>query len=173
MSGNIGRLNDHLVPEHLLTEHEKNKRVKQMPGVATDMIIEYVEHGKEGLILIERKFEPYGIALAGGYLEPELWGQENAIKEAGEETKLEMIVSSVKFHGVYDDPLRDPRRRLVALVYYGQGVGQYKGDDDAKKAFFVPHEKVAEMIEDPTIWAFKDHRFMIKDYYRKKEEGRL
>ena len=160
-----------LVPDYVLTDREKKKREDPHPRVATDMIIEYVQKGQEGLIIITRKYEPHGLALSGGFLEPDLTCLENAIKEVEEETHIQMDRSSVKFFDFYDAVKRDPRKRMVSIVYYGIGTGPYIPDDDADGAHFKTHDEIKQMFG-RKLFAF-DHEQIIKDYYRRKDEGRL
>jgi len=64
------------------------------PYLATDLIIEYNDGKKEGIVLIERRDPPYGIALPGGMAEYGLTLEENAAKEGLEESGLEFIVEN-------------------------------------------------------------------------------
>ena len=62
------------------------------PIPTTDIVIEYGNRDKKGIVLITRRNPPYGIALPGGLAE---WGislEDNAMKEAREETGLEVIL---------------------------------------------------------------------------------
>ena len=64
------------------------------PLMATDIIIEYNDGKKEGIVLIERKYPPYGRALPGGHWEEGLTLGQNAAKEAIEETGLEVRIEN-------------------------------------------------------------------------------
>jgi ADP-ribose pyrophosphatase YjhB (NUDIX family) len=128
------------------------------PYVATDILIRY----QNGLVLIERKFTPLGVALPGGMAERMTLG-ENAVKEAKEETGLEIKL---------DDPDRplclfskvgqDPRAFICSASYTatGYGVLKPKEDEDAKRAFVSSYETLVDMLEKP-IWAFSHHKKII------------
>ncbi|MBI4147212.1 hypothetical protein HY494_01015 [Candidatus Woesearchaeota archaeon] len=52
-----------------------------MPSISTDIIIEYNQHGKEGIVMISRKYPPYGLALPAatqkkGYLWKKMLGKK-------------------------------------------------------------------------------------------------
>jgi ADP-ribose pyrophosphatase YjhB (NUDIX family) len=63
------------------------------PYVATDILIRYANGRKNGLVLIERKFPPLGLAIPGGMAEY-LTLEDNAIKEAREETGLRVVLDT-------------------------------------------------------------------------------
>src|SRR3989339_1687096 len=105
------------------------------PFPATDIIIEYNDGLKEGIVLIARRNPPYGLALPGGFAEWGLSLEENAIKEAKEETGLEVILESpTKPLCVRSDPSRDPRSHIISITYVGKGYGELLAGDDAKDA---------------------------------------
>jgi len=143
-------------------------RNKKIPMLATDIIIEYCDKKSnvEGIILIERGEKPYGIALPGGHAEYGLTLEENAVKEAKEETNLDVILHNGhgKLLGNYSRPDRDPRTHMVAAVYIGRGYGTISAGDDAKKAMLVPYSQLENMVNHtPEVFAF-DHANILKDY---------
>ena len=82
------------------------------------------------VLLIERKNEPLGWALPGGFVDV---GEtvENALKrEVKEEVSLD--VTDMSLFGVYSDPSRDSRGHTVSIVYHAQTTGQAAAADDAK-----------------------------------------
>lgn len=130
---------------------------------ATDMIIEYCDQGKEGIVLIERKNPPFGYALPGGFLEKHLSPGENARKETKEETNLEFIIDNEeKPFLVKGKPGRDPRVRVLSFVYVGKGYGELKAGDDASKAHHVSYDQLNGMLGG-SLFAF-DHEEIIVQY---------
>ncbi|HPP06375.1 MAG TPA: hypothetical protein PLW88_03335, partial [Syntrophorhabdaceae bacterium] len=65
----------------------------------------------------------------------------------------------------YSNPDRDPRFHTVSVVFIGEGKGELKGRDDAKKAEVFTQENLPEVI------AF-DHRSIINDYFYYKKTGK-
>lgn len=138
------------------------------PVPTTDLIIEYVMNEKKGIILIERKNFPYGLALPGGFAE---WGislEENAKKEGMEETGLAFIIDNPEQPlCVLSDPHRDPRGHMISITYVGTGIGTIKAGDDAKKAHHVPYDILPKVLRDCS-WAFPDHRTIVERYLKQK-----
>ena len=123
--------------------------------MATDIIIKY----KKGIVLIDRKNFPYGIALSGGIAERMTFSQ-NAVKESREETGLAVrILNPKRPLCVSSDVNQDPREFIASVTYIGIGKGKLKPckEEDAKSAKVYPFGKLAEMIENPGIWAFPSH----------------
>ena len=143
----------------------KNKIESKCPGLATDIIIEYNNCTTKGIVLIERKYQPYGIAIPGGFVESGNSVEKNAIREAKEETGLDIEIKYLL--GVYSEPDRDPRRHMVSVVYVASGSGILKAADDAKEAYVVPEKRLEEMIE-KNSFAF-DHAKIIGDYLKRKK----
>jgi len=132
------------------------------PFPTTDLIIEYKSSGKEGIVLITRKNPPYGLALPGGFAE---WGislEDNARKEAREETGLEVVIENSGRPYVYSDPHRDPRGHMISNTYYAKGYGTLKAGDDAKAAEIYTISEVLKLIKEDTL-AF-DHAKILEDY---------
>ncbi|MCA9478428.1 MAG: NUDIX hydrolase, partial [Nanoarchaeota archaeon] len=65
-----------------------NWKLPETPKIATGIIIEY----EGGVVLIDRKFPPYGLAIPGGFHELGLSLEANAIKEGKEETGLDVLI---------------------------------------------------------------------------------
>ena len=146
---------------------ENPKGPKKVYG-ATDIIIEYNDGHKEGIVLIERLNPPYGFALPGGILETYLSPGENAVKEAKEETNLEVIIEDEERPFlVKGKPDRDPRARVVSLVYIAKGTGTLKAGDDAKKAGVYTTQEIIDDFLGRNPFAF-DHEDIIKSYLQFK-----
>lgn len=125
------------------------------PLVTVDIIIEI----DNGIILIERKNPPYGWALPGGFTDYGESLETSAVREAKEETSLDIQLVE-QFH-TYSDPDRDPRHHTVTTVFIARGFGTPKSADDAKNIAVFTRNDLPEPI------AF-DHKKIICDYFRHK-----
>lgn len=130
------------------------KRYKQ-PFVTVDIIIEY----KDGIVLIKRKNPPEGWALPGGFVDYGESLESAAIREAKEETGLDIELIR-QFH-TYSAPDRDPRHHTITTVYIAQGKGLLKSGDDAKEASVFKKDDLPEVI------AF-DHKDILNDYFTRR-----
>jgi len=116
------------------------------------------------IVLIERKNFPYGWAIPGGFVEFGETVEQAAIREAKEETSLEVAPRALL--GIYSRPDRDPRGQTISVVYIGRASGTPDAQDDAKGiGLFLPSEP-------PSPLAF-DHAEILADYIRFIEQGRL
>lgn len=129
------------------------------PYVTVDIIIEL----PEGIVIIERSNPPYGWALPGGFVDVGESIEEAAVREAKEETALELD-ELYQFH-TYSHPDRDPRFHTVSTVFVAKGVGIPKFGDDAKGLRIVKYEDLLK-----GEYAF-DHKEVISDYLIMKEKG--
>ena len=129
------------------------------PAPTVDTIIES-ESG--GIVLIRRKNPPPGWALPGGFIDYGESAEAAAIREALEETLLE--VRLVELLHVYSDPTRDPRQHTIAIVFIARADGIPHGADDAAEAaVFYEHTLPAPL-------AF-DHAKILADYFAYKRTG--
>ncbi|HOM88845.1 MAG TPA: NUDIX hydrolase [Spirochaetota bacterium] len=116
------------------------------------------EHGTvkhDEIVLIKRKNPPYGWALPGGFVNYGETLEQAAIREAKEETSLDVILLR-QFH-TYSDPARDPRQHTISTVYVARAKGKPEANDDAGEAeIFTIHNVPVDM-------AF-DHAQIIDDY---------
>jgi 8-oxo-dGTP diphosphatase len=141
------------------------------PVPAVDIIL---QQGSE-ILLVKRKDEPFKdhLALPGGFVNEEESVENAAMREAVEETSLE--IQPIDILGVYSDPKRDPRRHILTVVFVGtilNGVPN-PGDDSSeiewvqvdnihKKNLAFDHKQIlSDYIEwrmaGGTFWSFK-HR---------------
>lgn len=107
-------------------------------------------------MLVERKNEPQGWALPGGFVDIGESVQEAAVREAKEETSLDVLLTDLFY--VYSDPNRDPRFHTVSIVFMGGGAGELRGADDARRAEVFTEQN----LPDPIVF---DHRQIIDDYF--------
>ncbi|MEW5768496.1 MAG: NUDIX hydrolase [bacterium] len=122
------------------------------PIPTVDIIIEL--EGR-GIVLIKRKNPPYGWALPGGFVDYGESLEEAAVREAKEETSLE--VSLVRQLHTYSDPGRDKRCHTISTVFIARAKGEPVAADDALEL------KVFKPDELPQELAF-DHRKILDDY---------
>ncbi|MCM8776723.1 MAG: NUDIX hydrolase [Candidatus Omnitrophica bacterium] len=134
---------------------EKKEYKNPIPTV--DIIIEV----DGGIVLIKRKNYPYGWALPGGFVDYGESLEDAAIREAKEETGLD-VVGLIQFH-TYSAPERDPRHHTISTVFIGKGKGILKGSDDAEEAKIFTEDNLPEEI------AF-DHKKILGDYFKYKKK---
>jgi len=96
------------------------------PQVTVDIIIEV---GDGGIVLIKRKNPPLGWALPGGFVDYGETLEQAAVREAKEETALDVILKG-QLHS-YSDPARDPRFHTISTVFCAAAHGVPAGGDDA------------------------------------------
>jgi 8-oxo-dGTP diphosphatase len=120
-------------------------------------IVSEVKAGRKrrGVVLIERRNPPPGWALPGGFVDYGETLEAAAVREAREETSLE--VELVGQLGAYSDPSRDPRFHTISTVFLARASGEPRGADDARRAaVFDPRDRSLPL-------AF-DHRRILDDY---------
>ena len=129
-------------------------KIQAGPFITVDIIIEL----PSGIVLIERSNPPYGCAIPGGFLDYNESLEDCAIREAKEETSLD-IYDLKQFH-TYSQPGRDPRFHTVTTVFTAKGKGIPKADSDAANLkVFKPQEALKLSL------AF-DHKQVLQDYLR-------
>jgi len=130
------------------------------PVPTVDAIIEIGDQRR--IVLIERKNEPHGWALPGGFVDYGETVAAAAVREALEETGLAVELTEL-FH-VYSDPARDARLHTVSTVFLARAQGEPKGADDAARA------ELFGLDELPSPLAF-DHGTILADYRRYRDRG--
>ena len=130
------------------------------PLVTVDIIIEIAGRG---IVLIERNNPPHGWALPGGFVDYGESLEQAALREAKEETSLEVRLIE-QFHA-YSDPRRDPRHHTISTVFIAAAQGTPTGADDAKSArIFAENDLPAPIVF--------DHSQILRDYFLYKKTGR-
>jgi len=130
----------------------------QTPFVAVDGIIKLYDYHDDfqGIIFIERKNPPHGIALPGGFVDIGESCENALVREMKEEVTLDVEIESLL--GVYSDPSRDERFHTVSAVYICKAKGTPKAADDAKKVFVY---KVEDIPMDALVF---DHAKILQDF---------
>ena len=127
------------------------------PAVAVDLAI-VSRASPRRVLLIRRKNEPYRgcWALPGGFIEMEETLEESARRELLEETGI--VAGKLTVLGVYGDPGRDPRGRVITVTYLAEvdpaKVRPIAADDAAEVGWFS--------LRKPPKLAF-DHAKMLSD----------
>lgn len=132
------------------------------PVPTVDIIIE-LGGADGGIVLIERKNPPPGWALPGGFVDYGETLEQAAVREAKEETSLDIALVR-QFHA-YSDPDRDPRGHTITTVFVATAEGVSQARDDARAVAVFPLEKIRLPL------AF-DHRKILDDYIAWKKEAR-
>jgi 8-oxo-dGTP diphosphatase len=115
------------------------------------------------LVFIERKNEPKGFALPGGFVDEGEWIADAAAREAKEETELDVEIVEL-FH-VYSNPARDPRKHTVSTVFIARAKGTPRGGDDASRCIVCTPEE----LPGPLVF---DHGVIVADYQTYKRTGK-
>ena len=130
-------------------------------------MIDVIIEKDDKIALIERGVEPFKgmLAIPGGYIEYGETVEHAAVREAKEETSLD--VKLISLLGVYSNPKRDPRKKSIAIAFIGKPIGgKLKAGDDAADAFWFKINKI-----ESKEFAF-DHKKILTDYLKwKKKKG--
>ncbi len=123
------------------------------PALTVDALI--IDGGD--IVLIKRKNQPFKDkwALPGGFVEYGECVEDAAVREAKEETGLDIILE--RLTGVYSDPDRDPRGHTVSVCFLGRiKGGELAASSDAKDVRAFPLDSLPPL-------AF-DHARIISDF---------
>ena len=131
------------------------------PKPTVDLIIELTD-APGRIVFIVRRNEPRGLALPGGFVDEGEWVADAAVREAKEETGLDVELTEL-FH-VYSDPHRDPRQHTVSVVFLARASGQPVGGDDADRCIVCPPDAPPQ----PLVF---DHALIIADYLAYRRRG--
>jgi 8-oxo-dGTP diphosphatase len=131
------------------------------PKPTVDLVIELADApGK--IVFIVRKNEPHGLALPGGFVDEGEWVADAAVREAKEETGLD--VELVELFHVYSDPARDARQHTVSIVFLARATGQPVGGDDAAECIVCAPDAPPQ----PLVF---DHATILSDYLAYRRRG--
>jgi len=135
------------------------------PFLTVDGIVEIYDEKEnfKGIVLIERKNPPHGLALPGGFVGYGESPERAVLREVKEETDLDAEI--VKQFKAYGNPDRDPRFHTVTIVYILKAKGKLKASSDAKRVFVF---KLKDLPFEKIVF---DHSKIIRDYI--KDRNRL
>lgn len=132
--------------------------------LAVDLVILTLRDSRLHVLLVERGVEPYqgAQALPGGFLQHS--GESlvaAAYRELAEEADLDVETLRLEQLGVYDDPERDPRGRVVSVAFLAIAprLPEPTAGTDAADAGWQPTDRV---LAGELDLAF-DHRRIVTD----------
>ncbi len=131
------------------------------PEVAADIVIELEDRPGRPIVVISRAHPPLGHALPGGFVDIGETVEHAAVREAREETGLEVTLRGLL--GVYSDPARDPRGHTVAIVYVATARGEPVAGDDAAGVIVTDPDSAPPLIG--------DHGRIVADYIAWRRAG--
>jgi 8-oxo-dGTP diphosphatase len=135
--------------------------VYRNPLPTVDVVISFPD---QGVVLIKRRNPPYGWALPGGFVDYGESVEQAAVREAKEETGLDVRLHGLL--GVYSSPDRDPRQHTMSVVFMGTAKkeSRLQAGDDAGQTRVAPLDDLPEL-------AF-DHARILADFQQALEQGR-
>ncbi|MCK9274052.1 MAG: NUDIX hydrolase [Syntrophales bacterium] len=125
------------------------------PTPTVDIIIE-INHE---IVLIMRKNDPVGWAIPGGFVDYGESLEEAAVREAREETSLN--IQLLRQLHTYSRPDRDPRQHTISTVFVAKAYGSPRAADDAAGIGLFTRDTLPEPI-------MFDHREILMDYFEGK-----
>ena len=137
--------------------YSKFKIMEAEVGKTVDAVI---EDDQGNVVLIKRKYPPFKdfYALPGGFIEKGENPKQAVLREAKEETNLDLKI--IKKIGVFDKAGRDPRGRVISTAYKCRIIGdpsKLTGGTDSTSAELIPKGEIIKLD-----LAF-DHKDILKE----------
>jgi len=136
----------------ILTSDLKASNKYKNPAPTVDIIIRYMD----SIILIKRKNPPEGWALPGGFVDYGETLEAAAVREAKEETGLDIKLLR-QFH-TYSDPERDRRQHTISTIFIAEASGEPMAGDDAAELGTFNKDSLPDKI-------VFDHKQILEDYF--------
>lgn len=131
------------------SEHPRN------PYLAADVIVSC----PEGVVFIERKNPPHGLAFPGGFVDYGESVEDAACREMKEELNISIEPDDLALLNVYSKPGRDPRQHVVSVVFFTQtNQMPIAGDDAAKVRIYSGYSGIPK---DELVF---DHAEILNDF---------
>lgn len=131
------------------------------PALTVDVVIEMTDRDEPAVVVVRRRNPPQGWALPGGFVDCGETVRRAAVREAREETGLDVEVHALL--GVYSHPERDARGHTVSIVFVAAAAGDPQGNDDAVDARVIDPR-------DPPDLVF-DHARIVREYLIWRQRG--
>ncbi|HEV7127348.1 MAG TPA: NUDIX hydrolase, partial [Ktedonobacterales bacterium] len=140
----------------------------ERPSVTVDVVILTLRNGRLEVLLVKRKHWPFaGLwAIPGGFVNPDESLETAARRELKEETGVGAVYLEQLY--TFGDPGRDPRTRVITVVYYAllrSDRLRLKAADDAAAATWFP------LFALPDELAFDHHKILT--YTLQRLQGKL
>ncbi|WP_407109602.1 NUDIX domain-containing protein [Streptomyces sp. DSM 116494] len=131
--------------------------------LTVDLAIFTLKDDQLMMLLVERGLEPFlgKPAMPGGYVQKNETLREGALRELSEEAGIDGSRLHLEQLGTYGDPGRDPRGRVVTVVYLALGpdLPDPVGGTDAERALWAPVAR----LEDGRLGLAFDHREILTE----------
>lgn len=154
-----------------IQKYKQDTQFKGVPFAPTFLTTDAVVAQSGHVLVVRRRVQPGKglLALPGGFLQPDLTLEDNAIRELKEETNIKVpaavLRGSIKNSRAFDHPERSQRGRTVTFAYFIElesslkdGLPKVKGGDDAAKAFWLPLSALGEKEDE----FFEDHLHIVR-----------
>lgn len=129
-------------------------------AVTTDIVVYTERDGRPHVLLVRRANDPFqgSWVFPGGFVEVDEDLVDSARRELAEETGI--LARDLIQLGAYGTPGRDPRMRVVTVVFWTvvESPMEPEAGDDAAEARFWP---VADLLADPDLFAFDHYRILV------------
>jgi 8-oxo-dGTP diphosphatase len=127
--------------------------------LAADVVILTIREERFEVLLIRRGKEPFigELAIPGGFVEPGETVEEAADRELREETAVWAREARLEQFGVYSEPNRDPRKRVVSVAFVAMVPNppqEQAGGDAAAAQWIDVNQALGEQL------AFDHHRVL-------------
>lgn len=141
----------------------------ERPSVTVDVVILTVRERRLEVLLVRRRHWPFeGMwAIPGGFVEPNESLEDSARRELQEETGVRDVYLEQLY--TFGDPGRDPRTRVITVVYYAllraDQLHLLAGDDAANARWFPAYEHPSLAFDHDMILAYTRQRLKSKLEY--------